>query len=82
MIFRSLDDGPAVGDVVVDERDERVGEVQAAPGPAVRLRPLGGGRTWYAESSRLRRATPAERLRAQLAAANARSRRRRPETGG
>jgi hypothetical protein len=78
----SLDDGPEAGDVVVDERDGRVGEVQASAGEHVRLRPVGGGRSWLAAPADVRQATPAERLRAEVAAANARSRRPRPGAGG
>ena len=43
-------------------------------GPYVQLRPHGGGREWDAEPASVRLATPAERLRAATAYANARSR--------
>lgn len=82
MICSSFDDGPVVGDVVVDESDARVGEVRGLDGAHVRLRPLGGGPAWYADPARLRRATPDERLRARVSAANAHSRRRAPKPGG
>lgn len=82
MICRSADDGPVVGDVVVDESDARVGEVRGLDGAHVRLRPLGGGPAWHADPARVRRATPAERLHAQVSAANAHSRRRAPKPGG
>lgn len=83
MISSSLDEWPGVGEVVVDRRDGRVGEVRSSAGPSsVRLRPLGGGRSWSAALSDVRRATPAERLHARVSAANARSRRPRPEPGG
>ncbi|HET6636602.1 MAG TPA: hypothetical protein VFH77_16415 [Streptomyces sp.] len=82
MICSSFDDGPVVGDVVVDESDARVGEVRGLDGGFVRLRPLGGGPAWHADPVRLRRATPAERLHAQVSAVNAHSRRRAPKPGG
>jgi hypothetical protein len=43
-------------------------------GPYVQLRPLGGGREWDCAPEQVRAATPAERLRAATAYANARSR--------
>lgn len=61
--------------VVVDERTARVGEVMGCEGPYVQLRPLGGGREWDADPARVRPASAEERLRAGVAAANARSRR-------
>lgn len=60
--------------MVVDERSGRVGVVVGAAGPYVRLRPLGGGRTWDAAEHLVRAATPRERLHAAVAAANAWSR--------
>ncbi|SCK12301.1 hypothetical protein [Streptomyces sp. WMMB 322] len=66
---------PVPGSVVVDEQRGRVGEVAGrGPGGALRLRPLRGGREWAADPARVRRATPAERLHATLAAVNAASR--------
>jgi hypothetical protein len=82
VVSSSLDDGPRGGDVVVDERDGRVGRVQGPAGAQVRLRPLDGGRAWLAATADVRRATPAERLRAEVSAANARSRRLRSGSGG
>lgn len=64
---------PPPGTVVVDEHRARVGEVVGAEGPYLQLRPLGGGREWDADPDRLRVATPAERLSAGVAAANAAS---------
>lgn len=61
--------------VVVDENTARVGEVMGSEGPYLQLRPLGGGREWDADPSRVRPASPEERLRASVAAANAWSRR-------
>ncbi|WP_374213881.1 hypothetical protein [Streptomyces sp. A3M-1-3] len=64
---------PPPGTVVVDEHRARVGEVMGAEGPYLQLRPLGGGREWDAQPNQVRVATPAERLSAGLAAANAAS---------
>ncbi|WP_455358199.1 hypothetical protein [Streptomyces sp. SYSU K21746] len=64
---------PRPGTVVVDEQRSRVGEVMGAEGPYLQLRPLGGGREWDAAPDRVRVATPAERLSARVAAANAAS---------
>ncbi|MET7602910.1 hypothetical protein [Streptomyces avermitilis] len=43
-------------------------------GPYVQLRPHGGGKEWDVEPEAVRGATPAERLSAATAYANARSR--------
>jgi hypothetical protein len=63
-----------VGAYVVDTRNGRVGIVMGHEGPYVQLRPCGGGREWDAEPGAVRRATPAERIGAGTAYANARSR--------
>ncbi|MGW0757995.1 hypothetical protein ACWD1Y_16130 [Streptomyces sp. NPDC002814] len=65
---------PPVGSYVVDTRTGRVGLVMGHEGPYVQLRPYGGGKEWDAEPSVVRHATPAERLSAATAYANARSR--------
>ncbi|MFI6932968.1 hypothetical protein [Streptomyces sp. NPDC050287] len=65
---------PPRGSYVVDTRTGRVGIVMGHEGPYVQLRPLGGGREWDAGPDAVRRATPAERLSAATAYANARSR--------
>ncbi|GAA2774019.1 hypothetical protein GCM10010521_60340 [Streptomyces rameus] len=65
---------PAVGSHVMDTGTGRVGIVMGHEGPYVQLRPYGGGREWDAEPDALRSATPAERLSAATAYANARSR--------
>ncbi|WP_371674546.1 hypothetical protein OG985_30890 [Streptomyces sp. NBC_00289] len=65
---------PAVGAYVVDGRSGRLGIVMGHEGPYVQLRPYGGGREWDAEPGAVRHATPAERLSAATAYANARSR--------
>ncbi|MFE0443808.1 hypothetical protein [Streptomyces fungicidicus] len=65
---------PPVGAHVVDTVTGRVGVVMGHEGPYVQLRPYGGGREWDADPGAVRQATPAERLRAATAYANARSR--------
>ncbi|MEU1090042.1 hypothetical protein ACFYPN_20550 [Streptomyces sp. NPDC005576] len=66
---------PAVGTVMVDTgRDGRIGEFRGVAGPYWSLRPLGGGLEWEAEPGLVRPATPIERLRAENARCNARSR--------
>ncbi|MEV5429036.1 hypothetical protein [Streptomyces sp. NPDC052701] len=65
---------PPVGAYVVDTLTGRVGIVMGHEGPYVQLRPYGGGREWDAHPRAVRHATPAERLRAATAYANARSR--------
>lgn len=67
----------AVGTVVVDERDGRVGVLMARTGPYVQLRPLAGGREWEAPPELVRTASTAERIRAGVAVANEFSRARR-----
>ncbi|WP_446750629.1 hypothetical protein [Streptomyces sp. WZ-12] len=65
---------PAFGAYVVDVRDGRVGQVVGRAGVGLRLRPVGGGREWDCAPEATRCATVAERLRADTAYANARSR--------
>lgn len=65
---------PPIGSYVVDTRIGKVGIVMGHEGPYVQLRPYGGGREWDADPRNVRNATPAERLRAATAYANARSR--------
>ncbi|MEV7884094.1 hypothetical protein ACWD3I_11320 [Streptomyces sp. NPDC002817] len=65
---------PPVGSHVVDTRSGKVGIVMGHEGPYVQLRPYGGGKEWDAVPDTVRRATPAERLSAATAYANARSR--------
>ncbi|MFG2311219.1 hypothetical protein ACGFS9_21495 [Streptomyces sp. NPDC048566] len=62
------------GSYAVDTRTGRVGLVAGGDGPAVRLKPLGGGRAWQCPPEAVRRATAAERISAATAYANARSR--------
>lgn len=65
---------PSVGDTVEDTARRRIGRVMGAEGPYVQLRPIGGGREWDAEPSKLRPLTQGEALSAGVAEANARSR--------
>ncbi|AWK08255.1 MULTISPECIES: hypothetical protein [Streptomyces] len=65
---------PAVGALVVDTRVDQLGEFRGVAGPYWSLRPLGGGTEWDAEPEHVRPADPKERLRAETARVNARSR--------
>ncbi|MFH8882175.1 hypothetical protein [Streptomyces californicus] len=66
---------PKVGALVVDAgRAGRVGVFRGVAGPYWSLRPVCGGVEWEALPEHVRPATAAERLRAQTARANARSR--------
>ncbi|GGT79281.1 hypothetical protein [Streptomyces phaeofaciens] len=56
-----------------DPRTSKVGEYQDRAGPYAMLRPVGGGREWEADPDRIRPASPEERLRAGVRAANARA---------
>ncbi|MFJ4004411.1 hypothetical protein ACIPWL_13280 [Streptomyces sp. NPDC090023] len=66
--------GPPLGSYALDTGTNRVGVVMGHQGPYVQLRPLGGGREWDVLPDRVREATPAERISAATAYANARSR--------
>jgi hypothetical protein len=70
------DEVPAVGRTVHDPARNRIGEVMGHEGPYLQLRPLGGGREWDADPHTVRPLTRSETLRALVAEANARSRRR------
>ncbi|MFH9605950.1 hypothetical protein [Streptomyces sp. NPDC017448] len=66
---------PRVGTLVVDTgRSDGVGAFRGVAGPYWSLRPVCGGVEWEAVPERVRPATDAERLRAQIARVNARSR--------
>ncbi|MER5553762.1 hypothetical protein ABT001_19175 [Streptomyces sp. NPDC002793] len=54
--------------------DNRVGEFRGRTGPYWSLRPMRGGTEWDAEPEHVRPADPIERLRAENARCNARSR--------
>ncbi|MFF4543134.1 hypothetical protein [Streptomyces sp. NPDC001435] len=62
----------------VDTHTGRLGIVMGHEGPYVQLRPYGGGLEWDARPEAVRRATPAERLSAATAHADARNRREAP----
>ncbi|WP_327401211.1 hypothetical protein OG194_14075 [Streptomyces sp. NBC_01288] len=64
---------PEIGDLAFDEAVCQVGRAMGHEGPHWQLRPVGGGREWDAEGP-IRPPTDAERLSADVAVANARSR--------
>ncbi|MFE4667371.1 hypothetical protein ACFRI7_01090 [Streptomyces sp. NPDC056716] len=66
---------PEPGTVVVDTSRDRIGEFRGVVGPYWSLRPILGGTEWDADPARVRPASPAERLSAENARVNARSRR-------
>ncbi|MEV5509088.1 hypothetical protein [Streptomyces orinoci] len=66
---------PQPGTYVVDTRTGRLGQVMAREGKFLQLRPPRGGLEWDAEPHAVRPATPAERLTANVQAANSASRR-------
>ncbi|MFD6529134.1 hypothetical protein [Streptomyces sp. NPDC060184] len=66
---------PAVGALVVDaSRPGVIGEFRSVAGTHWQLRPVAGGAEWQADPEQVRFADPAERLRAENARCNARSR--------
>ncbi|MFJ1924223.1 hypothetical protein [Streptomyces sp. NPDC088131] len=66
---------PTPGTLMVDiGRGNQVGEFRGLAGPYWSLRPVCGGQEWEAEPEHVRRADPIERLRAENARCNARSR--------
>lgn len=66
---------PAPGALMVDtSRDDRVGEFRGVSGPYWAIRPLSGGLEWEVAPEHVRPASPIERLRAENARCNARSR--------
>ncbi|WVT98475.1 hypothetical protein V3O60_13605 [Streptomyces xanthochromogenes] len=66
---------PTPGTLMVDTgRADRVGEFRGVAGPYWSLRPMAGGTEWEAEPARVRPPTPAERIGAENARCNARSR--------
>lgn len=68
------DPEPAVGTPVRDTVRDLIGVVMDREGPYLQLRPLGGGREWDADPSRIQLLTQTEVLSARVAQANARSR--------
>ncbi|MCX5399246.1 hypothetical protein [Streptomyces sp. NBC_00102] len=66
---------PAPGTPMVDTTQGcRVGEFRGVAGPYWAIRPIGGGTEWEVAPEHTRPATPIERLRAENARCNARSR--------
>ncbi|WP_327268499.1 hypothetical protein OG233_11500 [Streptomyces sp. NBC_01218] len=66
---------PAPGTLMVDvSRGDRVGEFRGVSGPYWAIRPVRGGLEWEVAPENTRPATPTERLRAETARCNARSR--------
>ncbi|GAA1161938.1 hypothetical protein GCM10009654_18170 [Streptomyces hebeiensis] len=65
---------PAPGTLMVDTRRDRTGEFRGLAGPYWSLRPVSGGAEWEADPEHVRALTPGERLRAENARQNARSR--------
>ncbi|WP_328319285.1 hypothetical protein [Streptomyces sp. NBC_00388] len=67
---------PALGALVVDTgHGNRTGEFRGLAGPYWSLRPVSGGPEWEAAPEHVRTPTSAERLTAENARINARSRR-------
>ncbi|MBO0914832.1 hypothetical protein [Streptomyces laculatispora] len=66
---------PAPGTLMVDTAHaNRIGEFRGLAGPYWSLRPICGGQEWEADPEHVRPADSIERLRAQNARCNARSR--------
>ncbi|RPK52014.1 hypothetical protein EES39_02825 [Streptomyces sp. ADI92-24] len=66
---------PTPGTLMVDTAHaNRIGEFRGLAGPYWSLRPMCGGQEWEAEPEHVRPADATERLRAQNARCNARSR--------
>ncbi|GAB3951744.1 hypothetical protein GCM10028832_05600 [Streptomyces sparsus] len=65
---------PAVGALVVDTARDQLGEFRGERYGQWSLRPMGGGKEWPANPDDVQPATAAQRLRAGIARANARSR--------
>ncbi|MCC5036316.1 hypothetical protein DMH02_024795 [Streptomyces sp. WAC 00631] len=63
-----------MGVLMMDTSCDRVGEFRGVAGPYWSLRPIGGGTEWQAEPEQVRPVDPIERLHAETARANARSR--------
>ncbi|MCX4907307.1 hypothetical protein [Streptomyces sp. NBC_00878] len=61
------------GALVYDPVAGKVGEYRDKAGPYAMLRPVGGGREWQADPARIRPATMAERLSAEVKAVNDRA---------
>nr|WP_079083637.1 hypothetical protein [Streptomyces antibioticus] len=64
---------PDVGELLTDTARNRVGEYRGEVAGKFCLRPVGGGTEWEVSPEYVRGATDEERLKARLAASNARS---------
>ncbi|MCX2971152.1 MULTISPECIES: hypothetical protein [Streptomyces] len=65
---------PRFRELVYDAETDSVGEFRGVAGPYWLLRSATGGAGWLADPARVCRADPIERLSAEVARANARSR--------
>ncbi|MDQ8704598.1 hypothetical protein RCO28_19185 [Streptomyces sp. LHD-70] len=65
---------PAIGALLRDIRRDQLGEFRGVCSGRWFLRPVRGGREWDVDPGDVQPAEPAERLRAENARANARSR--------
>ncbi|WP_326698495.1 hypothetical protein OG909_14880 [Streptomyces sp. NBC_01754] len=65
---------PELGTLMKDTSRDRIGEFRGLAGPHWSLRPICGGPEWEVEPEHVRPADPIERLQAQNARCNARSR--------
>ncbi|MBW1601422.1 hypothetical protein JJV70_04730 [Streptomyces sp. JJ66] len=65
---------PEPGTLVMDTSRNQVGEFRGVTGPYWALRPVRGGVEWEADPAHVRPAEPIERLHADVARTNARSR--------
>ncbi|MFJ6571206.1 hypothetical protein ACIQNU_27710 [Streptomyces sp. NPDC091292] len=65
---------PAFGSVIVDADRDMVGVFCGTSGDRWSLRPVTGGAEWTVDPEDVRPSSPEERLRAETARANARSR--------
>ncbi|WP_209445567.1 hypothetical protein [Streptomyces roseochromogenus] len=70
-----MTDTPGIGTIVKDTDTGKIGRIMGFVGSYVQLRPLGGGREWDAKPEHLELVRPPGTLNAQVAEANARSRR-------
>lgn len=65
---------PELGSLVLDTATDKVGEYRGETGARWALRPVGGGPEWEAEPGAVEPAGTYERMRAETARQNARSR--------
>ncbi|NBE51364.1 hypothetical protein [Streptomyces boluensis] len=74
MSVPAVPDAPAVGALLLDTRRDQLGEFRGEWCGRWSLRPLRGGTEWEVDPVDAQLATPEQRLRAETALANARSR--------